>query len=72
MSSSNTPFPLLNYYAWKSRLGLRFGLGELHREEDFVRLRRGARLSLLPRLPVLSLGRYLQYGLAQTGIAAGR
>jgi len=20
MSSSNTPFPLLNYYAWKSRL----------------------------------------------------
>jgi hypothetical protein len=21
-SSPNTPFPLLNYYAWKSRLGL--------------------------------------------------
>ncbi|MGD0310749.1 MAG: tetratricopeptide repeat protein, partial [Acidobacteriota bacterium] len=36
MSSSNTPFPLLNYYAWKSRLD--DSLAEAHTSLAFVNL----------------------------------
>jgi hypothetical protein len=36
MSSSNTPFPLLNYYAWKSRLGAIALRGATGTEPDLI------------------------------------
>ena len=44
MSSSNTPFPLLNYYAWKSRLGLLISRLPAHKDPPGQLLRSAAAL----------------------------